>query len=214
MLSETENSAENFLGKGRSATVYAGIDAEGRPIARKIFVGSTLAGLVHYLFFGADNPYIWSPSAIQEAASRRRILTLLVHWWFGSKLRVAEASAIGWNQKFRANEMKTELIVGRGPSLHHPFSELREPELRDLVHNIMKPLQSYLIEAGFDGLTWQAGLGNPVALSNFLLEQKADGSTCWVWIDMESGVPALFPANPIALWTFYLPRSIFYGRSG
>ena len=134
MLSETENSAEKLLGKGRSATVYAGIDAEGRLVARKVFVGSTLAGLVHYLFFGADNPYIWSPSAIQEAASRRRILTLLVHWWFGSKLRVAEASAITWNQKFRANEMKTELVVGRGASLHHPFSELREAELRDLVH--------------------------------------------------------------------------------
>jgi len=43
----------------------------------------------------------------------------------------------------------------------------------------MKPLQKRLIESGFDGLVWQAGKGNPVALNNFLLDNKRN----WVWID-------------------------------
>ncbi len=207
-----ENSSENILGKGRSATVYAGIDGEGRCVATKVFVGSTLAGLVHYLLFGANNPYIWSRPAIEEAACRRRILALLVQWWFPSRLRVAKVFRVTWNDKFQVNEMAIEFIDGRGASLHHAFSELREPELRDLIDNVMKPLQSHLIEAGFDGSAWQAGLGNPVALSNFLLEQKHDGQISWVWIDIESGVPALFPLNPIVLWRFYVPRSLFYKR--
>jgi hypothetical protein len=211
-LMKMKNSCEKILGKGRSATVYAGIDGEGRCVATKVFVGSTLAGLVHYLFFGANNPYMWSRPAIEEAACRRRILTLLVQWWFPSRLRVAKVFRVTWNDRFQVNEMAIEFIDGRGASLHHAFSELREPELRDLIDNVMKPLQSHLIEAGFDGSAWQAGLGNPVALSNFLLEHKHDGPASWVWIDIESGVPALFPLNPLVLWRFYVPRSLYYKR--
>lgn len=34
----------------------------------------------------------------------------------------------------------------------------------------------------------------------------------WVWIDLESGVPALFPANPLTLFSFYLPASFKHRR--
>ncbi|MCH7863163.1 MAG: hypothetical protein IH998_16205 [Proteobacteria bacterium] len=69
----------------------------------------------------------------------------------------------------------------------------------------MPNLRTHLERAGFDGLLWQAGIGNPVALNNFLYEradqtQHADPERSdegrWVWIDLESGVPALFPISP------------------
>ena len=46
----------------------------------------------------------------------------------------------------------------------------------------------------------------------FLLETGPSGEKHWVWIDMESGVPALFPLSPLALFRFYLPRALRYGR--
>ena len=75
------------------------------------------------------------------------------------------------------------MIDGRGAGLHHAFSADREWELRDLCENVMRPLQRHLIEAGFDGLAWQAGFGNPAAAGNFLLETGASGEKTWVWID-------------------------------
>lgn len=74
----------------------------------------------------------------------------------------------------------------------------------------MRPLQDHLDAAGFDGLQWQAGRGNPVAASNFMLAKPVEGGGRehrWVWIDLESGVPALFAMNPLATLGFYLPRS-------
>jgi hypothetical protein len=94
---------------------------------------------------------------VQEVACRRRILARLVAWWLPDKARVAEVLLVGWNQEHRANELVTELIEGRGVSLHHPFSADREWEYRDLLDNVMTPLQRKLDEAGFDGLLWQAG---------------------------------------------------------
>jgi hypothetical protein len=76
----------------------------------------------------------------------------------------------------------------------------------------MKPLQARLMEAGFDGLVWQAGLGNPVAAGNFMLRRRRGGGNIWYWVDLESGVPAIFPLNPFTLFRFYLPRSFFHGR--
>jgi len=80
-------------------------------------------------------------------------------------------------------------------------------QLDDAVNHIMRPLQKHLQDAGFDGLVWQAGRGNPVALNNILFDGQA-----WVWIDLESGVPALAPLNLIDLFTFYLPKSFHHGR--
>lgn len=78
----------------------------------------------------------------------------------------------------------------------------------------MLPLQKKLIQAGFDGLVWQAGKGNPVALNNFLLiDDSAPDSYHFVWIDLESGVPALIPLNLLSLFSFYLPKSFKYGQA-
>ena len=73
-------------------------------------------------------------------------------------------------------------------------------------------MQAHLIQAGFDGAAWQAGHFNPVASSNFMLESLPDGSSKWVWIDIESGVPALFSPNPFGLLSFYLPCSLKHGH--
>ncbi|MCZ4282823.1 hypothetical protein O4H49_18710 [Kiloniella laminariae] len=200
------------IGAGRSATVYLDYLPDGRATARKIFVGSTLAGLVHNVIFGANNPYIWHRGSIAEAACRRRVLSKLMKLWLPGKLRIAEIISVSWNEDFRANEITMEFIDGRAPSLHHPFSSEKEGEIKDLVENVMKPLQGLLLDAGFDGLAWQAGYGNPVATSNFLLETTDTGENRWVWVDLESGVPALFPANPILLFTFYLQRTLLNGR--
>lgn len=203
---------ERFLGRGRSATVYALVGSSGTVAAKKIFVGSTLAGIVHRFFFGADNPYIWSREAIAEAHVRRQVLGIMVRWWLPDKLRVAESHAIQWNDELKVNELTMEFIDGRGALLRNPLSEPGEDELDDLVRNVMQPLQAHLIEAGFDGAAWQAGYFNPVASSNFMLESLPDGSSKWVWVDMESGVPALFSANPFGLLSFYLPRSVKHGH--
>ncbi|WP_085904504.1 hypothetical protein [Kiloniella majae] len=200
------------IGAGRSATVYLDHLPDGRATARKIFVGSTLAGLVHNVIFGANNPYIWHQGSILEAACRRRVLSALMKLWLPGKLRIAEIISVSWNEEFRANEITMEFIDGRAPSLHHPYSSLKETEIQDLVENVMKPLQGLLLDAGFDGLAWQAGYGNPVATSNFLLETTDTGEKRWVWVDLESGVPALFPANPKLLFTYYLQRTVVNGR--
>ncbi len=72
----------------------------------------------------------------------------------------------------------------------------------------MEPLQANLIESGFDGLVWQAGKGNPVAASNFMLTRNTDSSDYWTWVDLESGLPALFALNPLATVLYYLPMCI------
>ena len=136
-------------------------------------------------------------------------------WWpFGCR------ASCGWRRsgtsagtrKRKPTSWQPEFIDGRGLSLHHPFSADHEWEYRDLLDNVMAPLQRHLRAAGCEGLLWQAGFGNPVGASNFLLETRPDGTKSWVWIDMESGVPALFPLSPLALFGFYLPRALSYRR--
>ncbi len=196
------------LGRGRSGVVYRDQDTYGKSIARKIFTGDDITKLAHYIFSGAPNPYIWNEEAILTAHYRREVLTDLVEYWFGPKLRVAPSLGIQWNDEFQAYELQTEFIKGRPAALHHPFSGEREGELDDLVNGVMKPLQEKLIESGFDGLVWQAGKGNPVASNNFLLEDTGKNQNTWAWIDLESGVPMPAPLNPIPFFTFYLPKSI------
>ena len=76
-----------------AAVVYRSKGPGGQPAARKVFIGSSLAGLVNVLLLGTDNPYIWNRAAVQEAACRRRILARLVAWWLPGKARVAEVFA-------------------------------------------------------------------------------------------------------------------------
>ena len=199
--------SELRVGAGRSGVVFREESAEGETIARKVFDSGRLTKLVQYLFLGAPNPYTWNQNAVQCALLRRRILAPLVRTWFGDKLRVASAKSFAWNPRFRAYQLDTEFVRGGHPLLHHPMNRRGAREVEDLVHYVMAPLQELLRESGFDGLVWQAGLGNPVALANFLKVEGTDRFSRWAWIDLESGVPALFAWNPLALVRFYLPQS-------
>ncbi|AFZ34670.1 hypothetical protein Sta7437_1095 [Stanieria cyanosphaera PCC 7437] len=201
-----------LLGAGRSGKVFLIRNQTGL-LARKIFYADKVAYLIHYFFFGSPNPYIWNEDAINCAFYRRRILSYLVQFWFDQDLRVAEAISTSWNQKFKAYQMDTEFIQGRHVALRQPLNQERIGELSTLVHHIMIPLQNKLIQAGFDGLVWQAGKGTPTALNNFLLTSNISDQYSFVWIDLESGVPALFPLNFLALISFYLPKSIKHGRA-
>ncbi len=202
------------LGQGRSAEVFLDYDASGRKVARKIFGGDRASKLVLYLLTGAGNPYAWCRSAIRAAFARRRILSRLVEVWFGDKLRLPRTTDWRFNRSHRAFEIQAEVIDGSHAPLRGPGQE--GPDwVRDLVDNVMRPLQNHLQAAGFDGLLWQAGRGNPVAASNFMLEREAPADASrrsWVWIDLESGVPALFALNPLATLGFYLPKSLHHRR--
>lgn len=204
--------ADPLLGSGRSAYVFKSADERGRTTARKVFESDALTKAVQYLFLGAPNPYAWCEHAVQAAILRRRILAPLVSHWFGDRLRVSEGWSVDWNAEHQAWQLHTEFVDGSPPTLHHPMNRRGAEEVNELRHEIMRPLQQRLIEAGFDGAVWQAGLGNPVALANFLKEELPDGRRRWAWIDLESGVPALFPAHLPSLWRFYLPRAFRYGR--
>ena len=201
---ERPKNPPEFLGRGRSAVVYRDRDHTGRVTARKIFNGDRASTLVHYLLSGAPNPYGWNEDAVKCAALRRSIAEQLVRYWFGNDLAVAPAHDVQWNGEHGAFELSTAFVKGRPARLRHPLSTASRGEMRDLQHRLMRPLQQRLAEAGFDGLVWQAGRGNPVAANNFL---RDDAHGRWSWIDLESGVPALFPINPLDLLRFYLPRS-------
>ncbi len=204
---------EQELGRGRSGVVYASRDASGHHIVRKVFGASGLEKAVQIVLLGAPNPYAWCEAAVRSAVLRRHILADLVRYWFGDKLSVARALDHRWNPDVRAYEMRCDLVKGRHVALRHCFSVTADQELADLRRKVMKPLQDHLEESGFDGLVWQAGRGNPVALNNFMREgSDGRGSSRWVWIDLESGVPALFPLNPLDLLRFYLPRSLRHRR--
>ena len=201
------------LGRGRSGIVVRRRDARGREVARKIFVGDRASTVVHYLIYGAPSAYVWNADAVRCALARRRILVDLVEYWFESKLRVATAHDVGWSDDTRSFFLDTEFVEGRAPALHHPFSESSEGQTKDLVSHVMRPLQTRLAEAGLDGLVWQAGRGNPVAANNFLRLQASDDESEWAWIDLESGIPALVPINPLDLLRFYLPKSWRHRRA-
>jgi hypothetical protein len=199
------NSKQKELGAGRSGQVFL-IESSHGEVARKVFSGDSLASLVHYTLFGADNAYIWNDDFLQCAFYRRKILDILVEYWFGSKLKIARAIDARWNEESRANQLDAEFIPGRNPALRQPLDPNRSREADELLQKVMQPLQNRLIESGFDGLVWQAGKGNPVAFNNFLVIDTDSGDRTFVWIDMESGVPALFPLNVSTLWSFYIPH--------
>jgi len=200
------------IGRGRAAVVYRTRDDRQRTVACKVFTSHGLTKAVLYVLTGAPNPYSWSEHAIRAALNRREVLAGLVQYWFDDKLRLPKTHGVAWNEEHRAYELNAEFIDGSHVPLRCTSEASVNDPLDDLVHRIMEPLQRRLIEAGMDGLVWQAGLGNPVAASNFMLERKTTGEARWVWIDLESGVPALFPLNPLALLRFYWPRSWQHGR--
>lgn len=212
MTNLQQDSEPKLLGAGRSGQVFL-VNTPDGDIARKIFFEDKLANLVHYLFFGTPNPYIWNYDLIHCAYYRRKILGDLVQFWFDSKLEIADAINLDWNEECKAYQLDTEFIKGRSVALHQPFNRDSSKELHELTRCVMKPLQRHLIKAGFDGLVWQAGKGNPVALNNFLLESVTEEGCKFVCIDVESGVPALFPLNIWTLFSFYIPKSFEHGHA-
>jgi hypothetical protein len=193
------------LGRGRSGVVYLTSDEQERPIARKVFTGEGFSKIVLYLLTGAPNPYSWNQDAVRCAHYRRVLLGHLVRYWFPDRLSLPHAAGWDWDEEQRVWALSAGFVKARQAPLD--LGRLREEEdpLRELVDEVMRPLQKHLIAAGMDGLAWQAGLGNPVAANNFLLVEAEGQPIHWSWIDVESGVPALFPLNPLALFRFYLP---------
>lgn len=211
MIDEQTSAHRERIGAGRSGVVYRVRRPEG-DLAVKVFAGDSASKLVLYILTGAPNPYSWNEAAICCAQLRRQIMSSLCLYWFAGKIRVANAPGWGWNEEQRAFELHTEYVQGRPAALHTPFSAQRDHEQGELIRDIMRPLQLRLREAGCDGLLWQAGYGNPVATNNLLRVDDDRSGAHWVWIDMESGVPALAPLNPLTLLTFYLPMSFKHRR--
>ncbi|WP_321368507.1 hypothetical protein [uncultured Draconibacterium sp.] len=208
MVAKLKDIRIDKIGQGRSGEVFREF-VDGRQLAVKVFSGADdLTDTVNYLFTGAPNSYGWNNNAVKSAHYRREILASLLLYWFGSKVKIAQSYGTGWNESKNAYELQTEFISGRPVKLHQPFSAKTDWELKDLTRMVMKPLQKKLNESGFEGLVWQAGKGNPIALNNFLLDEN----NTWVWIDAESGVPALFPLNPFSLLGYYLLKSAKYRR--
>ena len=194
------------LGRGRSGVVYEEVAPDGRRLACKVFVPDRLSSLVDTLLTGAVNPYRWNRHAVECAVLRRRILERLVPWWFEGRVRLPETHGMRWDEAGHAYELRAELVEGRHAMLRHPTAGAEQRgEAHELVHDVLEPLQVHLEEAGFDGLLWQAGKGNPVASANFLRETRDGATARWVWIDAESGVPAVFSLNPWHQFQTYFP---------
>jgi len=212
-ISTNGNPRARVVGRGRSGVVYLerGQSSRDTLTVCKIFGGDTASRLVMYVLTGAPNPYIWCEAAVRTAESRRRVLSLLVQYWFNGRLRLPDTIGSVWSESHKAYGLRCGFVDGtHAPLRLANWRSSHEERIDDLVRNIMLPLQRQLMIAGFDGLIWQAGLGNPVAANNFMLEATASGQSRWAWIDLESGVPALFPMNPLALVQHYLPLSRQY----
>ncbi len=199
------------LGAGRSGQVFEEVTADGRRLACKVFVPDRASSIVNTVLTGAVNPYRWDKHAVACAVLRRRILEPLVRWWFDDRVRLPATDGARWFPDRLAFELRAELIEGRHAMLRHPLAGEAKHEVDDLVTEVLRPLQGHLEASGFDGLLWQAGRGNPVAAANFMRDLSGEGAR-WVWIDAESGVPALFPLNPWHLVSTYLPLSDKHGR--
>lgn len=202
-LVQTE--AREFIGRGRSASVYR-TKREGRFVAVKTFTGDRVGKIILTVLTGAANPYTWCEDAIQTAMLRRSLLAKLCQYWFQDRLRLPQTYDYRWNETAKAFEIEMELIVGRHVELPNPLMSRSVNAMAMLKRNIMRPLQTHLIEAGIDGLVWQAGKGNPVAASNFMVEENSKHKRSYIWIDLESGLPALFALNPLSTLFYYLPK--------
>ncbi len=198
---------KQFIGNGRSAKVYFSYNGK-EAIASKTFTGEPVSKFILFVLTGSANPYTWCEEAIQAAMIRRRILAHLCHVWFGNQLRLPKTFTYRWNADENAYEIDAEFISGCHAPLLNPLNDYPHDYIGELRSQIMNPLQEKLIDSGFDGLVWQAGKGNPVAASNFMLLRKKEGPHQWVWIDLESGLPALFAMNPFATLGYYLPKCI------
>lgn len=198
---------KRFIGNGRSAKVYLSyFDGEG--IATKTFTGELVSKVILFVLTGSANPYTWNEDAIQSAIIRRKLLSGLCRVWFKDKLRLPKTYGYNWNPHHKAFEINAEFIKGQHAPLFSPLKTEQKDYMAELRREIMNPLQEKLIQSGFDGMVWQAGKGNPVGASNFMLLREEDGTDQWIWIDLESGLPALFALNPFSTLLYYFPKCI------
>ncbi len=202
-----------LLGNGRSAVVYRMLTKHG-DTARKIFTGSTVAALAHLSFYGAALDYRWNEAAIKSAYYRRKVLRLFLKCWFGDSLCIADAYGWGRDEVEDAYYLDTEFSSGQLTHFFSPFLSKQNKEIDHLRNELMPRLQEHLIEAGLVGTVWQAGYGQPCAFPNFLCLRGGEdvGDLKWVWIDAESGVPAIVSYHFPALFKFYIPQALKRGR--
>ncbi len=159
------NDSAHEIGRGRSGVVFRRKGAKGHDLACKVFDSRGLTKVVQWLTLGAPNPYMWNANAVQCAKIRRDILNLLVPVWTKGQVAVAGAETAIWNDKLTTFELQTRFVRGRTAALHHPLRDATEDEAGRLWRQTLPNLRSFLEHAGFDGLLWQAGIGNPVALN-------------------------------------------------
>ena len=206
-IPSTDSRLGKFLGSGRSAVVYKCV-RDGQEVARKIFCGTDLTNLILNLFYGAPVDYKWCEPAIKAAYFRRKVLKDLTRFWFGGNFTIANSVATGINSESNEQYLDTEFIEGRVAALYNPFSENGLTEFKELKYKIFPELQERLMESGMDGTVWQAGYGQPCAIPNFLYSAREK----WVWIDAESGVPAIVSYNLKKLLFYYIPKAFKFRR--
>ena len=202
------NDLGEFLGNGRSAVVYK-CRRDKMDVARKIFCGTDLTNLILTIFYGAPVDYQWSKPAISAAYHRRKVLKGLLKFWFGDEITIADSVSTGIHQATNEQYMDTEFIKGRVAALYTPFSKDSLIEFKELKYKIFPKLQRHLMDSGMDGTVWQAGYGQPCAIPNFLFSDKLQK---WIWIDAESGVPAIVSYNIKKLITYYIPKAFKFRR--
>lgn len=200
---------KNFLGKGRSASVYK-ITHAGKDAVRKIFTGSGAADLAMSIFFGTTVDYQWSEDAVKTAFYRRRVLNALLKLWFNDRLQIATPLDTGKDDETGHLYLDTDFVQGETARLYNPFSLAHISEYNDLKKIIFPELQQHLYQAGFVGAMWQAGYGQPCSIANFLCIKFDEDKTKekWVWIDTESGVPALASYSIFKQLGFYFPWAL------
>ncbi len=200
---------KSFLGHGRSASVYK-IESSGKLTARKIFTGSSTANFVMSLFYGAPVDYQWCEPAVKTAFYRRKVFVKLLQFWFGDQLTIAAPIGTGKDEESGAYYLDAEFIKGEVAELYNPFSISHISEYHDLKEVLFPKLQAKLRESGFIGTLWQVGYGQPCSIPNFLCIKYSDDvkKEQWIWIDAESGVPALASYSLAKQLSFYIPQAI------
>jgi len=199
---------ENLLGKGRSANVYKE-EVDGKAVARKVFTGTDLTNFILTIFYGAPVDYQWCDAAIKSSFHRRKVLRGLLKYWFGDSLVIADSYGTGFDYENNEQYLDTEFINGREAKLHTPFQQEKLKEYPELKKEILPKLQHKLMNSGMVGTVWQAGYGQPCAIANFMFRKnRQEGESKWVWIDAESGVPAIVSFNIFKQLRFYIPKAI------
>ncbi len=204
--------SEIELGRGKSGVVFKMTGPDGKPFARKIFIGHPIANLINTLTTGAPSPFMWNEDAVKTAFYKRIVEDKICRYMSDDRLSVAQPISISWNGEYKAFQMDMEFIEGRKAGLLGPFSDTARSEHAELTEQLVKPQRKYLDAAGFD--LWQKGHGNPTWPSNYVVVSQPGQPIRAVQIDDESG-GATFPfqaaINPLK-FPYYVFRTLKFKR--